>query len=73
MPNIDENINKLKNGIYKNEHASYFIKDEKIIMNLKGSYYKTTVQFMLGAQFIKDLSKGIEETFDKAYESAPQW
>jgi len=62
----------MQNGIYKSENATYFIKDKKILMKLKGDFYKTNENFMQG-RFQAPLSEGMDRNFDKAYSQAKNW
>ena len=63
----------MENGIYKNENATFFVKDDKVIMRLKGSYYKTNENFMLAVKRVEPLSAGMINSFDRAYKGAPSW
>lgn len=67
-----ENKEQLKDGIYKSDNATYFVKGNKIIMRLMGSYYKTTDNFLIGVRWEKpfDIS---QENFDKEYEKLKSW
>ena len=62
----------MKNGIYKSQEATYFVKDGKILARINGSYYKVTENFLSGT-WQEDLSDGMNRSFEKAYESAPNW
>lgn len=63
----------VKNGVYKSPDAVYFVKEEKVIMILKGSYFKTTKNFMAGADFEKDLPQEIFDDFERVYKLTPPW
>ena len=59
----------MENGIYKSKDATYFVKDDRILMLLLGSIYKTTKSFMLGHR-VTDLTPKIVEEFDSTYSKA---
>ena len=61
-----------KDGIYKSKDAIYFIKDDKILAKIAGSFYKTSSNFMQG-EYLEPLKPGMIDKFDKAYEAAPKW
>lgn len=63
---------KRKNGVYKSELAIYFIKDDKIMMLMKGNFYKATESFMQGV-YVEPLSKTQLSQFDEAYEQVKPW
>jgi len=62
----------MKDGIYKSPLAIYFVKAGKILAKIMGEYYKVTENFMSGT-WQEDLSDSMNTSFDKAYESAPNW
>ena len=62
----------MKNGFYKSELATYYIKDNKIMMHMKGQFYKTNENFMQGT-YIKPLTETQTNQFDDAYEQCKQW
>tara|TARA_R100000951_G_scaffold54838_1_gene46073 strand:+ start:317 stop:505 length:189 start_codon:yes stop_codon:yes gene_type:complete len=62
----------MKNGIYKSELATYYIKDNKILMNLKGNFYKTSESFMQG-KYKEPLTENQLKKFDEAYKQVKQW
>ena len=62
----------MKNGIYKSDNAVYFIYNEKILMLLKGSIYKTNKNFMQGT-FEKELTQDMMKDFDETYEKVQSW
>jgi len=63
----------MKNGIYKSENATFFVKDGKVMMNLKGTYYQTNENFMLGVSYDKPLTDKMERSFDNCYEKCNKW
>jgi hypothetical protein len=63
----------MEDGVYKSENALYFVKDEKVIMKLMGSFYKTTTNFMVGAKRIDDLKPEMKEAFDSTFEKLKNW
>lgn len=63
----------LSNGVYCNNNAVFYIKDGKIIMKLMGSFYKTTMNFVMGVTKIDELKPELIKAFDEAYEHAPNW
>lgn len=62
----------MKNGIYKSKLATYYIKDEKILMQMKGRFYKTSESFMQGTYREPLTDKQIKQ-FDEAYNQVSQW
>jgi hypothetical protein len=62
----------MKNGFYKSELATYYIKDNKIMMRMKGQFYKTSESFMQGT-YMKPLTETQISQFDDAYEQCKQW
>jgi hypothetical protein len=62
----------MKDGIYKSKDAVYFIKGGRILANIAGGYYKVTENFMLGT-WEQDLSDNMCNSFDRVYESSPNW
>ena len=62
----------MKDGIYKSALATYYIKDNKILMKMKGKFYKTNENYMQGS-FQAPLSEGMERNFNKAYEQVKYW
>ena len=63
----------MKDGIYKSDNAYYFVKDEKVLMNLEGSTYKTTKNFMIGAEHMQLLTNEMDTEFDDNYSNAKNW
>lgn len=64
----------MQDGVYKNDNATYFVKDCKIIMQLNiGGTFKTTESFMVGAAKIDDLSRDMKERFDDFHSNLKQW
>jgi len=62
----------MKNGFYKSELATYYIKDNKIMMRMKGQFYKTNESFMQGT-YMKPLTETQISQFDDAYKQCKQW
>jgi len=62
----------MKNGIYKSELATYYIKDNKILMQMKGRFYKTSDSFMQGT-YREPLTETQIKQFDEAYEQVKYW
>ena len=72
MDNINIKYNKMKNGIYKSNDATYFVFNEKILMRMLGSMYKTNKMFLFG-DWKYPLTDGMKEQFDEAYNKVKQW
>jgi hypothetical protein len=72
---IKAGLNSSKDGVYENNHAIFFVKGDKVIMKLKGQsgYYKTNSNFMIGVKFSKELTEGMNNSFEKAYNAAENW
>ena len=65
----------MKDGIYytkANGGTTYFVLDEKILMKLMGSVYKTTKHFNFG-DWQEDLNPEMIEQFDEVYNKVKQW
>ena len=62
----------MKDGIYKSNDAVYFVLNEKILMKMLGSMYKTTKHFMFG-DYVDELSPNHIRNFNEAYNEAKQW
>ena len=62
----------MKNGIYRSDNASYYILDGKILMSVMGKLYKTTKNFMQG-DYYEELSQGMIDEFDDAYNEVKNW
>ena len=62
----------MKDGIYKSNDAIYFVLNEKVLMKILGSMYKTTKHFNFG-DWQEDLDPGMIEQFDEVYNEAKQW
>jgi len=65
-------MTKLKDGIYKSENAIYFIFNDKIMMKIGGSVYKTNSNFMQG-KWVDDLSSSMISQFDEVYDQLKSW
>jgi hypothetical protein len=63
----------LRDGKYIASQAVYYVKDGKILMNIKGCFYKTTGNFMFGTVFSHPLTPGQSKSFDAAYAAAKNW
>ena len=72
MDNNNIKYNKMKNGIYKSNDAVYFVLNEKILMKILGSMYKTTKHFNFG-EYQEPLKSGMIEQFDEVYNNVKQW
>ena len=65
----------MKNGIYytkANGGTTYFVLNEKVLMKLMGSIYKTTKHFNFG-EYQEPLKSGMIEQFDEVYNNVKQW
>ena len=62
----------MKDGIYKSNDAIYFVLNEKILMKILGSMYKTTKHFNFGDWQV-DLKPEMIEQFDEVYNEVKQW
>ena len=65
----------MKNGIYytpANGGTTYFVLNEKVLMQLMGSIYKTTKHFVFG-DWKQELQPGMIKQFDEVYNEAKQW
>ena len=45
----------MENGVYKNDNATYYIKDDLVVMYLNGGWFKTNSNFLAGAKRTGDL------------------
>jgi len=63
----------MENGIYENDNARFFVKDTKVLAKIMGSYYRTTLNFMLGAKKVAELTPGMLANFETAFDSAKKW
>ena len=65
----------MKNGIYytpANGGTTYFVFNEKVLMKIMGTVYKTTRHFVFG-DWKQELQPGMVEQFDEVYNDAKQW
>jgi len=62
----------MKDGIYRSDNASYYVLDGKILMSVMGKLYKTTKNFMYG-DYYEELSQGMINEFDGAYNEVKNW
>tara|TARA_R110000782_G_scaffold236188_4_gene322343 strand:- start:101 stop:298 length:198 start_codon:yes stop_codon:yes gene_type:complete len=65
-------MTKIENGVYKSELATYYIKNNKILMLMKGKFYKTSESFMQGV-YREELTDEQMNQFDEAYNQVQQW
>ena len=75
MDNNNIKYNKMKDGIYytpANGGTTYFVLNEKVLMKLMGSIYKTTKHFVFG-EWKQELQPGMIEQFDEVYNKVKQW
>jgi hypothetical protein len=63
----------MENGIYENDNAKFFVKDTKVLAKIMGGYYKTTLNFMLGAKKVAELTPGMLANFETAFDKAKKW
>lgn len=66
----------MKNGIYKGSEAIYFVKDNKVIMKLKGMLYKTSFKFLgnrLDGKYKEPLEPGMMKNFENVYSQIKTW
>ena len=63
----------MKDGIYKaSSGISYFILNEKILIKVLGTMYKTNKMFLF-ADWKYPLTDGMKEQFDEVYNKVKQW
>ena len=63
----------MKDGIYKASNGiSYFILNEKILIKVLGTMYKTNKMFLF-ADWKYPLTDGMKEQFTEAYNKVEQW
>ena len=65
----------MKDGIYFSNQdggITYFVLNEKVLMKLMGSVYKTTKHFVFG-DWKQELQPGMIEQFDEVYNKVKQW
>ena len=65
----------MKDGIYytkANGGTTYFVLNEKVLMKLMGSVYKTTKHFVF-ADWKQELEPGMIKDFNEVYNEAKQW
>ena len=62
----------MKDGIYKSNDAIYFVLNEKILMRILGSMYKTTKHFNFG-EYQEPLKPGMIKQFNEVYNKVKQW
>ena len=69
---MKDGIYKSKSGIDGHTVSIYFVHNEKILMKILGSMYKTTKHFNFG-DWQEDLKPGMIEQFNEVYNEAKQW
>jgi hypothetical protein len=65
----------MKDGIYytpANGGTTYFVLNDKVLMKLMGTVYKTTKHFVFG-EWKQELQPGMVEQFDEVYNEVKQW
>ena len=75
MDNNNIKYNKMKDGIYytpANSGTTYFVLNDKVLMKLLGTVYKTTKHFVFG-DWKQDLRPGMIEEFNEVYNKVKQW
>ena len=72
MDNNNIKYNKMKDGIYKSNDAIYFVLNEKILMKMLGSMYKTTKMFLF-ADWAYPLTDEMKDEFEIVYNKVKQW
>jgi len=63
----------MKDGIYKSNEAYYFVKGDKILMNISSTMYKTSKNFMIGTEYSQPLTLEMEKDFESCYINAEYW
>lgn len=63
----------MKNGRYKNDSAVFFVKDGKVLALINGRWFCTTTNFMIGVQFVGDLTPEQIDNFEAAHAAADVW
>ena len=69
---MKDGIYKSKSGIDGHTVSICFVHNEKVLMKILGSIYKTTKHFNFG-EWQEDLKPGMIEQFDEVYNEAKQW
>jgi len=69
---MKDGIYKSKSGIDGHTVSIYFVHNEKILMKILGSMYKTTKHFNFG-DWQEDLNPGMIEQFDEVYNECKNW
>ena len=62
----------MKDGIYRGDNTTYFVLNEKVLMKILGSMYKTTKHFNFG-EYQEPLKPGMIEQFDEVYSECKNW
>ena len=63
----------MKDGIYEASNGiSYFILNEKILIKVLGTMYKTNKMFLF-ADWKYPITDGMKEQFNEAYNKVKQW
>ena len=63
----------MKNGIYRGDNTTYFVLNDKILMKMLGSMYKTTKHFMFGHKYYGPLTSEMKDEFEIVYNKVKQW
>jgi len=63
----------MKNGIYRGDNTTYFVLNDKILMKMLGSVYKTTKHFMFGPKYYGPLTDEMKDEFNVVYNKVEQW
>ena len=63
----------MKDGIYRGDNTTYFVLNEKILMKMLGSMYKTTKHFMFGHEYYGPLTDEMKDEFEIVYNKVKQW
>ena len=75
MDNNNIKYNKMKDGIYytpANGGTTYFVLNDKVLMKILGTVYKTTKHFVFG-EWKQDLQPEMVEVFNETYNKVKQW
>ena len=68
-----ETTTKIKNGIYRRSSSIFVVKDDKIMMQANGKFYKVTLDTMIGSTFESDLTPNQMSQFETLYLNARIW
>lgn len=70
---IMTDITKFDDGVYCNTAATFYIKDQRIIMKLWGQYYNMNRHFIFDVQKISDLTDADIALFDIPIDELNKW